>query len=232
MKISQKRHIKIATEGALLGGAIEAGLNPELIILSDDAGQFNVPLLIHALCWVHAIRHIKKLVPPTEKARLAQEKALEDVHALYQLLKLYRDQPGTESASQIKKAFEDLFTRKTDYATLNLLLKRIHKNKQELLVVLNHPEIPIHNNGSEGDIREFVKRRKVSGGTRSSSGRQARDTFASLKKTCRKLAVSFWEYLEDRLSGRGQVPLLSEAMEEKAAENIGSSILPQEASAG
>lgn len=232
MGIDTKRHVKIATEGALLGGAIEVGLNPDLIILSDDAGQFNVPLLVHALCWVHAIRHIKKLVPPTDKARLAQEKALEDAYALYQLLKQYRDDPGAESASQIKKAFAELFTRKTDYATLNLLLKRIHKNQEELLVVLKHPKVPIHNNGSEGDIREFVKRRKLSGGTRSSSGRQARDTFASVKKTCRKLAVSFWEFLGDRISGRGQIPLLSELMEAKAAGNIGSSTLPLGATAG
>ena len=216
--IIKKRHIRIATQGALLGGAIECGLNPELIILSDDAGQFNVPLMMHALCWVHAIRHIKKLVPPTDKARIARDQALSDAYGLYALLKQFRDCSTAKKSQEIEVEFDALFERKTAYATLNLLLKRIYRNKSELLLVLAHPEIPLHNNASEGDIREFVKRRKVSGGTRSSSGRYSRDTFASLKKTCRKLAVSFWDFLGDRLAATNLIPSLPELMSQKAAE--------------
>jgi hypothetical protein len=77
-------------------------------------------------------------------------------------------------------------------------------------MVLDHPDIPLHNNGSETDIREYVTRRKVSGSTRSPLGRKARDTFASLKKTCRKLGVSFWDYLNDRVAQAGKVPDLSQ----------------------
>ena len=91
---------------------------------------------------------------------------------------------------------------------LNLALERLYKNKAELLLVLERPEIPLHNNLSENDIREYVKRRKVSGSTRSEQGRRCRDTFTSLKKTCRKLGVSFWEYLLDRLSKRKEIPPL------------------------
>jgi len=98
-------------------------------------------------------------------------------------------------------------------------------------VVLDHPEIPLHNNGSGGDIREFVTRRKVSGGTRSPSGRRSRDTFASLKKTCRKLAVSFWDYVGDRLSNAGKIAKLPVLMEEKAASNIKWSVYQQKAPA-
>ena len=83
---------------------------------------------------------------------------------------------------------------------LNLALSRLYENKAELRLVLERPEIPLHNNLSENDIREYVKRRKVSGSTRSESGRRCRDTFTSLKKTCRKLGISFWDYLIDRLS--------------------------------
>ena len=86
----------------------------------------------------------------------------------------------------------------------------------ELLLVLDRPEIPLHNNASETDIREYVKRRKVSGGTRSDSGRRCRDTFTSLKKTCRKLGVSFWDYLMDRTEGRNTIPQLSYLMRQKA----------------
>jgi hypothetical protein len=74
----------------------------------------------------------------------------------------------------------------------------------------------VYNNGMESDIREFVKRRKISGGTRSEAGRRCRDTFASLKKTCRKLGVRFWDYLQDRVRGLGQVPRLSALIRQRA----------------
>jgi hypothetical protein len=90
------------------------------------------------------------------------------------------------------------------------------RNKRELLLVLERPELPLHNNLSEGDIREYVKRRKISGGTRSDDGRRGRDTFASLKKTCRKLGVSFWQYLMDRIRRAGQIPTLPSLIEARA----------------
>lgn len=66
----------------------------------------------------------------------------------------------------------------------------------------------LHTNSSETDIRDYVKKRKISGGTRSDLGRQCRDTFASLKKTCRMLKVSFWDYLIDRVSRSNHIPPL------------------------
>jgi hypothetical protein len=101
---------------------------------------------------------------------------------------------------------------------LSHALRRLHKNKAELLLVLERPEVPLHNNTSERDIREYVKKRKISGSTRSQSGRRCRDTFASLKKTCRKLGISFWQLLEDRLSGRNTIPRLPELVRRRAAE--------------
>jgi hypothetical protein len=91
-----------------------------------------------------------------------------------------------------------------------LVLKRMKGNKSELLLVLDRPEIPLHNNLSENDIREYVTKRKVSGSTRSDEGRRCRDTFASLKKTCKKLKIRFWDYLIDRLSGKNTIPLLGD----------------------
>ncbi len=82
--------------------------------------------------------------------------------------------------------------------------------------MLEHPEIPRHNNGSENAIREYVKRRKISGSTRSEAGRRCRDTFTSLKKSCRKLGVSFWDYLLDRIGRKGKIPRLSEFIRQKA----------------
>jgi hypothetical protein len=103
-----------------------------------------------------------------------------------------------KQAETISKDFDDIFQQKTGYVTLDSALRRLNKLKSKLLFVLKRPEMPIHPNESETDIRDYVKKRKVSGGTRSDVGQQCRDTFASLKKTCRKLGVSFWQYLIDR----------------------------------
>src|SRR5580765_3187448 len=83
------------------------------------------------------------------------------------------------------------------------LLARLHANKAELLMALRRPEVPLHTNGSENDVRCQVTRRKISAGTRSDDGRDSRDAFLSLLKTCRKLGVSFWDYLGDRFGAAG-----------------------------
>ena len=82
-----------------------------------------------------------------------------------------------------------------------------------MLLVLTQPHTSLHNNDSERDIREYVKRRKISAGTRSENGKKARDTLLSLKKTCRKLGISFWEYLLDRLQNKNDIDPLSIIME-------------------
>jgi hypothetical protein len=87
--------------------------------------------------------------------------------------------------------------------TLDRLLRRLHANKAELLLVLDRPEIPLHTNGSERDLRPQVIKRKISGGTRSEQGRTCRDAFLGLLLTCARLGVSFWDYLGHRLGVTG-----------------------------
>ena len=99
------------------------------------------------------------------------------------------------------------------------MFQDIREHKADLLRVLDRPEVPLHNNGEESDIREYVKRRKISGGTRSDEGRRCRDTFTSLKKTCRKLGVNFWTYLVDRIRGLGRIPRLPDLIRQRAAES-------------
>jgi hypothetical protein len=99
---------------------------------------------------------------------------------------------------------------------LNGALKRMHRNQVELLLALERPELPLHNNLSETDIREYVKRRKISGVARRDAGRRGRDTFASLKKTCRKLGVSFWRYLNDRIRNLTTIPPLAALIQARA----------------
>ena len=178
-------------------GAIQAhDLRPDTVIISDDAGQFEVGR--HALCWVHAERLVHKLDTFTEQQRRAQQHVRCLIWWFYRDLKAYCREPTRRRRTELKARFDRIFDRRTGFAMLDRLLERLHANKTELLRVLERPEIPLHTNGSENDIRAQVTRRKISGGTRSEAGRACRDAFLSLLKTCQKLGISFWNYLGHR----------------------------------
>jgi hypothetical protein len=189
--------VRMATEGALWGAIADHGLLKDTVIVSDDAGQFKVGQ--HALCWVHTERLIHKLDAFSDHQRRQKERIRARLWWLYADLKAYRQNPEPKRRRQLRRRFDALFKTKTGLVTLDRLLARINANKAELLVVLDHPEVPLHTNGSENDIRACVTRRKISGGTRSEAGKQGRDTFLALMKTCRKLGISYWDYLGNRL---------------------------------
>jgi hypothetical protein len=218
LAITSERHVRIVTEGALLGGLVARGVSPDLRVLSDGAGQFVI--FVHAACWVHAERPLAKLIPHNQEHRAAIEKIRTQLWELYKDLKAYRQKPDEAQKPVLTARFDALVDQRTDYPSINGVLKDMHEHKTDLLCVLEHPEIPLHNNAIESDIREFVKRRKISGGTRSAAGRRCRDTFASLKKTCRKLGIRFWEYLKDRVRGLGQIPRLADRIRQKAEQDI------------
>lgn len=198
LSIKKSRHRQIATEGALMGCLLSRKrFNKRLKIVSDDAGQFD--LFEHGLCWIHAERKINELIPLHEGHAEDIKRIRSLFWEIYALLKQYKLAPDeTGLKVRIEGQFDEMCATQTSYQLLNNVLKRLKNNKLELLLVLKYPELPLHNNLSERDIREYVKKRKISGGTRSEPGRQSRDTFASLKKTCRKLKVNFWHYLLDR----------------------------------
>jgi hypothetical protein len=200
----------IATEGALWGSVKAHGLLPDTVIVSDDAGQFNVGS--HELCWVHAERLVHKLDTFTDEHRAAQATTRDLLWKFYADLKAWRCAPTPQDKAALQARFDGIFTRKTGFVTLDRLLARLHANKSELLMVLDRPEIPLHTNGSENDIRCQVTRRNLSGGTRSDLGRNCRDAFLGLIKTCDKLNIAFWDYLGDRLAvpGATAIPHLPE----------------------
>ena len=107
----------------------------------------------------------------------------------------------------MRARFDRIFVGRTGFATLDRLLARLHANKAELLMVLEQPDIPLHTNGSENDIRCQVTRRKVSAGPRSDLGRDNRDAFLGLAKTCAKLGINLWDYLGSRLKVAGQAAI-------------------------
>lgn len=211
--IHQEQHVRIITEAALIGSLLAHGFNPNLVILSDDAGQFNV--FLHALCWIHAERLIKKLCPINSDQVKAIESVRSQIWDFYERLTAYKADPTHARAAELSDEFDAVFSQNTCFAMLNAQLKRLLKNKPELLVVLSRPEVPLHNNQSESDIREKVQRRKISV-TFSDAGRKCRDTFSSLKKTCRKNDISFWKFLVDRISGTNQLARLSQVIRLRA----------------
>lgn len=189
--------VRAASEAALWGAIEAEGLLGQAVIVSDDAGQFRLGL--HALCWVHAERLVHKLVPANDKQSNAIRVVRRMVWWLYRRLKQYKRDPSPQQASLLRSQFDRIFKRRTGFATLDRLLKRLLGRKDELLRVLERPEIPLNTNASENDIRAFVTKRKISGGTVSEKGRQARDVMLGLAKTCMKLKIPFFDYLGRRL---------------------------------
>jgi len=190
------------------------------VIVSDDAGPFNAgpfnagPFNVgqHGLCRIHAERPVHKLDAFTEHSRSIRQRMRRLIWRYYEALKLYQSNPGATRRAALRARFDRIFRRRNGFVALDRLLARLHANKAELLMMLDRPEIPLHTNGSENDIRAFVTKRKVSGGRRSDAGQDCRDAFLSLLKTCDKLGIAFWDYLGARLAiaGAKAVPNLSQ----------------------
>ena len=209
---------RIVTEAALFGTLMRHELYLGQPLVSDDAGQFKILGLLHGLCWLHAERSLKKLLPMNPREQEATDRVRDDLWKYYQRLLAYRESPTPRRKAGLALDFDRLFTRRTGFVDLNEALRRIHGKRDDLLLVLEHPEIPLHNNLSESDIREWAKKRKISAGTRSALGRRCRDTFISLKKTCRKLGVSFRRYLQDRIRGLHEILTLPDLIRQAALE--------------
>jgi hypothetical protein len=217
-KVTKDTHRRILTEAALWGSLMDHDLYIGQPFLSDDAAQFKLLGFAHGLCWLHAERHVARLIPLCPREQAAYDRARDAIWCYYQRLKAYRKKPTARKRQRLERRFDELFLSSTGWAELNEALRTIHTKKAELLLVLDHPELPLHNNLSEGDIRQFAKMRKISGSTRSENGRRCRDTFLSLKTTCRKLGVSFWQYLQDRIQGLHQILPLPELIRRRAAQ--------------
>src|SRR5271154_4860090 len=193
--------VLVASEGALWGSVKAHGLLANAVIVSDDAGQFNVGL--HGLCWAHSERLVHKLDTFTEAQRAAQQRIRGLIWLFYNNLKAWRRHPSPARKAVLSARFDRIFGHKTGFASLDRLLGRQRANRNELLIVLERPDVPLNTNGSENDIRCQVTKREISGGTRSDAGRDCRDAFLGLLKTCAKNGILFWDYLGARLKVPG-----------------------------
>ena len=172
------------------------------IMITDDARQFLNIAVYHALCWIHEIRLYKKLNPIIDYHRIQLREFLARVWAFYDRLNDFRENPDERGEEKLENEFDELFSTNTGYEKLDKRIALTKEKKEELLLVLRFPEIPLHNNPAELALREPVVKRKISNGTRSEDGKAAWENMMSLLDTCRKLGVSFFDYIRDIFSGK------------------------------
>jgi hypothetical protein len=194
------------------------------LLMCDDAPQFQWVTDELALCWVHAGRHFKKLEPCVALHRQELERFQKDFWVYYHELRCYAEAPTVAERERLAEAFEVLFGRRTGYWALDERIALTRAKKVELLVVLAHPEVPLHNNAAELGARQRVRKRDVSFGPRTREGCNAWDTFMSLAATTKKLGVSFYHYIQDRILETNEIPPLADLIDARAAElNLGAS---------
>jgi Transposase IS66 family len=194
------------------------------LLVCDDAPQFTLVTEALALCWVHEGRHYKKLLPYIPRHRALVEDFVQRFWTYYTQLLAYRERPTAAAAVRLEGEFEALFATITGYEALDERIAKTQAKKGCLLMVLTHPEIPLHNNPAELGARARVRKRDVSFGPRTREGAKAWDTFMTLAETATKLGVSFYHYIHDRVSGLYQIPALADTIEERAKSlNLGAS---------
>ena len=212
----QRRHIQEATAIAAYHHQHEFPVIQ--LLLCDDAPQFNWLTADLALCWVHDGRHYQKLAPcvPHHQELLAAFKT--EYWAFYDQLLAYREQPSPAEKARLTAEFDRLFATTTGYQQLDDRIAKTRLNKTSLLLVLDHPEIPLHNNPAELGARQRVRKRDVSFGPRTTEGAQGWDTFQTLAATAKKLGVSFYHYIRDRVAKTYAMPSLADLITERAAQ--------------
>jgi hypothetical protein len=188
------------------------------LLISDDAPQFKRLTEELALCWVHDARYYKKLTPAIAHHRRLLDEFLNHYWTFYDALLAYRKTPSPEQVPRLEAEFDELFSTVTGYTGLDRRIAMTRDKKDALLMVLHHPEIPLHNNPAEIEMRRRVRKRDVSFGPRTEDGKRAWDTFASLLATTKKLGVSFYRYVYDRVTESGEIPNLADLIVKRAQQ--------------
>jgi hypothetical protein len=223
-RLGQPQRHPILQAGAIAAYHAEVGFPVVRLLLCDDASQFKGVTEELALCWIHEGRHYKQLDPLVPHHQQLLDGFLQRYWGFYGKLLHYRSQPTPVEAACLGEEFDALFSTVTSYQGLDHRIALTQAKKEALLKVLAHPEIPLHNNPAELGARLRVRKRDVSFGPRTPAGKQAWDTFHTLVSTTKKLGVSFYQYVQDRVTGANQVPSLADLIKEKAqALNLGAS---------
>ncbi|MBU1487219.1 transposase, partial [bacterium] len=203
------RHKTMILEAAAIAAYQENHAGPAIQrLVCDDAKQFYCITPLRALCWIHEERHYKKLTPLFLYHQKLVDNFRTRIWEYYHKLKEYKKNPTEEEKMRLFNLFDEIFSTKTGYDDLDNRIQLTREKKDFLLVVLDHPDTPLHNNPAELALRMYVIKRKISFGTRSLDGTKSWETFFSLMDTCRKLGINFRNYLEDRISNQNKMPSL------------------------
>jgi hypothetical protein len=184
-------------------------------LLSDDAPQFKLLTEEQALCCIHDGRHYKKLKPVVPQFQEKLEEFRGQYWDFYAELFQYKENPKHKEAERLQLEFDRIFKTTTSYAQLDDRIAKTFAKKDELLLVLNRPELPLHNNAAELAARSQVRNRDVSLQTKSIAGTKVKDTFLTITQTAKKLGVRVYEYIYDRVCGKNEQPSLAELIRQK-----------------
>lgn len=187
------------------------------ILVGDDAGQFKLLTDKLALCWIHDARHYQKLTPVAERHAQALAAFQDRYWKYYQALQDYRAGPTAARVPPLRAEFDALFATRTGYNALDERIAKTQAKRDALLTVLDEPAVPLHNNTSELGARVSARRRDVSLHSKSRRGARAMDIFTTLVQTAKKLGISAYAYLRDRLTGLLPLPNLGHSILQAAA---------------
>jgi len=218
LKLGPKQHEQVREALAVAAYLADPDWPVVRTLVCDDAPQFRAITEELALCWIHEGRHFKQLTPWLPQPRAALADILDQFWTYYRELLAYREQPTLEERTRLDARSDALFGTVTGYRELDRRLALTRDKKPELLLVLEHPELPLHNNPAELGARQRVRKRDISFGPRSPAGSAAWDTFMTLAATTRKLGLDFAAYLRDRCTQAAQIPPLADLISARAAQ--------------
>ncbi len=217
-KISKLRIMEAA---AIASYHNKIGIPVVKVLVSDNAPQFKLIVDAHMLCWIHDGRHYKKLRPLAPAHQQHLDFFCKRYWKYYRKLYAFKKNPCFESSEFLSLEFEELFSTKTGYNELDDRISKTLSKKKNLLTVLKHPEIPLHNNLSENGARVQKRREDVSLQTKTDEGTKAKDTMMSIVETCKRLGVSAYKFIYDRVSQTFELPTLGALIRERAmSKNI------------
>jgi hypothetical protein len=215
----QNNRTRIMEAGLIAAYHEQIGFPVIPILLSDDAPQYKMLSLYHALCWIHEGRHYKKLDPVT----ILFSKELEEFEGrfwdYYQKLLDFKESPSQEEAERLSAEFDVLFSHNCKFPLLADRIEKTKAKKENLLLVLRWPQLPLHNNESELGARVQKRWGDVSLQTKTNEGTKAKDTLMTIVQTAKKLGVSAYQYIYDRVSKTFKMPSLPELIIERAAQD-------------
>ena len=213
-RLNEQQQARILEAAALTAYHEQDDIPIVATLLSDDAPQFQHITQHQALCWIHEGRHYKKLTPFVAHHRQLLDDFQTRFWTFYHQLQRYREAPSSTQAACLRVAFQTLFSTTTGYQALDQRIAKTRAKQDRLLLVLDQPDLPLHNNPAELAARQRVRKRKISFGPRTNDGVAAWDTFMTLSETAKKLGVNFYAYVHDRISGTRRLPSLASLIHE------------------